>query len=84
METLLGFKKLNFRADGQDVIGTQLFLSFAEDGVDGETCDKLFVREGSISLPELVPGMALNVTFNRKGKPVRIEAASAKQISINK
>lgn len=84
METLLGFRRLNFRADGQDVIGTQLFYSTPEEGVEGLMCDKLFVREGTLSLPELVPGMALNITYNRKGKPVRIEAVSAKQININK
>lgn len=82
--TLLGIKNLNFRADGQDVIGTQLFFSFPEDGAEGQICDKIFVREGTISLPPLTPGMALNITFNRKGKPERIDAVPAKQININK
>lgn len=81
---LLGFKKINFNIDGQDVIGTNLYIAFPEDGVEGQMCDKLFVREGSISLPELTPGMELNIIYNRKGKPVRIDAVATKQIAINK
>ena len=84
MATLLGFKNLNFRADGQDVIGTQLFISFPEANVEGLMCDRFFVKEGSLPLPPLTPGMALNITYNRKGKPERIDAVPAKQININK
>lgn len=84
MTTLLGYKPLNFHADGQDVVGTVLYLSFPENGVEGLMADKIFVREGTISLPELTPGMALCITYNRKGKPVSIEAASSKQINISK
>lgn len=83
MTTLLGYKQLNFRADGQNIVGIQLYLSMPEIGVEGQTCDKLFIREGTIPLPELTPNMLLNITYNRKGKPERIEAAT-KQINLSK
>lgn len=72
---LLGHRRLDFKdRDGSDVKGMQLYVSFSEDGVTGEMCDKLFVRDG-VELPPLTPGMNLDVTYNHKGRVVAIKAA---------
>lgn len=83
MNTILrGYRSLDFQSDGQPVKGIQLFISFPELGVEGEMTDKLFVRP-DIPLPALKPGMALSITYNRKGKPERIEAVPAtKQLNL--
>lgn len=72
---LLGYRPLDFTTDdGNAVKGTQLFVRFPEDGVTGEMCDKLFVRDG-IELPALTPGMTLDIRFNRKGKVAAVKVA---------
>lgn len=72
---LLGYRKLDFTTDdGNAVKGTQLFVRFPEDGVTGEMCDKLFVRDG-VELPALTPGMTLDISFNRKGKVAAVKVA---------
>lgn len=77
MDRLVGYRKLDFLDDnGSHVKGTQLFTTYAEDGVTGEMCGKYFIREG-MDLPALTPGMALDITFNRKGKVVAVKAANA-------
>jgi len=82
-EILRGFRKLDFVSDGNPIKGTQLFTSAPEKGIEGEMTFKHFVSE-DIPLPTLEPGMTIEISFNRKGKPERIEAASAKQINLNK
>lgn len=76
---LLGYKHLDFTNDkGETVKGTQAFVSFTEDGVEGQRTDKLFFKEG-FELPDLKPGMTLDVVFNRKGKAEQVVAAPASQ-----
>lgn len=65
---LVGSKFLDFHTqDGNHIKGTQLFVAFDEEGVEGKATDKLFIREG-ISLPKLAVNKRLDITFNRKGK----------------
>lgn len=76
---LLGSKKLNFTNNqGESVKGTQVFVSFEEEGVEGQRTDTLFFRDG-FELPNFKPGMTIDVVFNRKGKPVQVVATSASQ-----
>ena len=49
---LLGSRKLDFSSQNEQVKGTQLFYAYKSDGVDGEMCDKLFLRDG-FKLPVL-------------------------------
>lgn len=80
MEKLLGFKKLDFLDDkGNPVRGVQLFTSYLDDGVTGEACGKLFIRDG-IELPSLSPGMVLEIGYNRKGRPISVKAASVSKV----
>lgn len=80
--TLLGTRNLNFSTNEQTVKGTQLFISFPDDNVDGEMCDKLFIREDFL-LPSLKPGDVVEISFNRRGKPESINVISPKKININ-
>lgn len=76
VEKLMGYRRLDFKTeDGTLVQGTQLHTSYEEDGVVGEACGKLFIRDG-IDLPSLTPGMALEIVYNRKGKPVTVKAVA--------
>lgn len=76
-ETLLGYKDLDFVDEkGNPVKGKQLFTAYGEDGVTGKACGKLFIRAGSIELPPLAVGMALDITYNRKGKVTSVKAAT--------
>lgn len=77
--TLMGWKHLDFSNDrGEQIKGTQTYVAFQEDGVTGQQTEKLFLKD-SMELPELTPGMALDVSFNRKGKPEKVTAAPATQ-----
>jgi len=82
---LLGYKPLDFTNNrGELVKGTQVFVAFQEDGVVGRQVDKLFFKDG-MELPKLNPGMTLNVTYNRKGKPVSCTVESTPQrLNIDK
>lgn len=81
--TVLGWKTLDFTSDGQQIKGTNIYTSFPEKGVEGEMCDKMFIRP-DIPLPTLKPGMVLDISYNRKGKPERIEAVpSTKQLNLS-
>ena len=72
MTKILGTKTLDFTSgDGSKVKGTQLFVSFPEDGVVGAMVDKLFIRDG-IELPPLTPGMSVDIVYNRHGKPTAV------------
>lgn len=78
---LIGYRKLDFTPDNGDTVkGTQLFISYIENGVTGEMTDKLFVRDG-LELPALTPGMTLDVSFTRKGK---VESVKTVPTSVSK
>lgn len=82
---LMGIRALDFESNGEKVKGTQLFVAYPEDGVEGQMADKLFIKE-SVELPDgLKPGMNLDVTFNRRGRPEKVVAAPATQrLTLNK
>ena len=71
---LLGSRRLDFTSQDGPVKGTQLFYAYKGDGVDGEMCAKLFLRDG-FKLPALKAGSLLNVAFDNKGKPESVELA---------
>lgn len=75
---LLGYKHLDFESNGERVKGTQVFGAYEEDGVIGQRTDKFFFRDG-FELPDLHPGITLDMVFNRKGKPEKVTAAPAAQ-----
>ena len=81
--TLLGHKFLDFESNGKQVKGSQAFVAYSEDGVVGQRTDKLFFRDG-FDLPELKPGMTLNVVFNRKGKPESVTDATSQRLNLGK
>ena len=64
----LGHRLLDFTtSDGTTIKGCKLYFAFPEDGVVGQMCDSLFVRD-DFPLPAIKPGQTLNISFNRKGK----------------
>lgn len=76
---LVGTRHVNFRAeDGKDVVGERLYISYPEDGVEGEMGDSLFLREGFPLPAKLSPGDTLDITYNRRGKPEKITVVSDK------
>jgi len=64
-----GLRALDFTAeDGKKIKGTQLFVTFEEEGVTGHATDKLFAK-AAIELPEkLQVGSEVEIFFDRKGK----------------
>lgn len=79
--TLLGTRALNFTTEQGSVKGTQLFIAFRENGVDGEMCDKLFIREDFL-LPDLKPGDFIEIDYNHRGRPENVRVVP-KKININ-
>lgn len=85
--TLLGYKALDFESNGERVQGTQAFVAYTEDGVEGQRTDKLFFKSGksSFEIPELQVGATLDVTFNRRGKPEKVTVVpSAQRLNLSK
>ena len=82
---LMGLRTLDFESNGDQIKGMQLFVAYPEDGVEGQMTDKIFLRDG-FELPDgLKPGMNLDVTFNRRGRPEKVVAAPATQrLTLNK
>jgi hypothetical protein len=75
---LVGVRKLDFiGSDGNEVKGTNFFVTFKEEGVTGLACDKLFIRP-EISIPKGIEiGKPLIINFNRRGKVESIALAQA-------
>ena len=74
---LEGVRKLDFVSDGETIQGTQIFVTFKENGVTGMMAEKLFLRS-DVSLPEnLKIGEAIDVTFNRRGKVESVKIAKS-------
>ena len=81
--TLLGIKELDFKPkDGDQIKGTQLFVSFPEKEMKGVMTDKYFFRSDSeTQLPkDLKVGDILDVTFNRNGKVETIAKSDGKKL----
>lgn len=73
---LLGYRLLDFTtSDGTAIKGCKLYFACPEDGVTGQMCDNLFIRE-DFPLPAIKPGQTLDISFNRKGKAERIEVVA--------
>lgn len=70
---LLGVRKLDFKDDsGTPIKGTQIFISYLEDGVLGEMAEKKFLPDG-FDMPALNPGNLLDLNCNTKGKILGIK-----------
>jgi hypothetical protein len=76
---LIGLAKLDFMSDdGKPIIGTNLFVSFPDPNVIGQSSAKLFIGQ-NIELPaNLAPGASLDIDFNNKGKVMAVKAAAEK------
>lgn len=81
---LIGYQLIDFKHDGDTVKGVNLFLSYSDNGVIGQRTDKIFFRDG-FPLPELQPGMTLDISFNNRGKAIQVEIASEpRKLNITK
>lgn len=66
-----GFRKVNFtdQNTGRTVNGTSLYVVYPDPDVVGERSDKFFIDENlNLDLSQVLPGVALNLMFNRRGK----------------
>ena len=81
---LMGYKGLDFESNGSRIKGIQAFMAFHADGVTGQQVDKLFFKDG-FALPDLQPGMTLDVSFNNRGKPEKVTVAqTAQKLNLGK
>lgn len=71
---LLGMQALDFTsADGNKIVGNNLFIAFEQKNVNGFKTDKVFCSD-KISLPkELKTNTLLNISFNMHGKVESVE-----------
>lgn len=60
---------VNFKGNnGEEISGTNLFVAFNDENVEGVRTEKFFVKD-NISLPENIKiNCNLNIEFNYKGK----------------
>ena len=67
--TAIGIQPINFtNREGQQIVGTNLFVGYADENVRGLRAEKFFIRE-TIDLPkDIKPNDKLNLSFNSKGK----------------
>lgn len=73
---LIGFQALDFKPpDGDPVKGTNIFIVYEENGVQGEKAEKKFLHE-SFEVPTLKPGDLLDLDCNTKGKILGIKVIS--------
>ncbi len=65
----VGFQPINFtNANGEQIQGTNLFVAFKDDNVQGLRTEKFFVKS-EIALPEQTKvNDILEISFNHKGK----------------
>jgi len=73
---LLGIRNLDFTgSNGNQVKGTNLYIAFPEDGVQGHAIDKVFIKP-EINLPDgLKAGNHVQLFYNRRGKVEAVVAA---------
>jgi|BioPla2DNA2_1021312.scaffolds.fasta_scaffold390888_1 hypothetical protein len=66
---ILGIQKIGFTNNNGEVIsGTNLFVAFPEENVDGLRTEKFWIRDG-INLPKDTKlNDMLDISFDRKGK----------------
>ena len=79
--SLVGFRALDFKSDsGDQVKGTQLFVSFPDSETTGSMTEKLFIRSGAQLPQNLKPGDLLDVTFNMRGKVETVAKSDGKKM----
>ena len=80
--TIVGRKKLKFKANNGDVIeGIQLFVTHPDEHTEGEFGEKLFIgiNKKFYNACSMYPiGSKIGVTFNRYGKPEDITVVNEK------
>lgn len=71
---LLGVQTLQFKTDSGNLIeGHNLYIGYTDENVSGMKASKIFVNK-SVALPQgLKQGSMLEIAFNMKGKPEKIE-----------
>ena len=66
---LLGVQALNFRNnEGEQISGTNIFCSFADENVQGMKVGKFFLKEGVLLPKDTKLNDDLELSFNMKGK----------------
>ena len=81
--TLVGIKTMDFKPkDGDQIKGTQLFITFPEEGTKGLVAEKLFFRhDAEVQPPEgIKPGDFLDVTYGRKNKILAVAKLDGKNL----
>lgn len=74
---LIGASNVNFvnSSTNQTILGTNIFVAFKDENVEGMRTEKFFLKEG-ISLPEGTKiNDTLTLSFNHKGKVEMISKA---------
>lgn len=71
---LLGVQPLQFKTDSGDTIeGNNIYIGYTDENVSGMKASKIFVNK-SVALPQgIKQGSMLEIAFNMKGKPEKIE-----------
>lgn len=71
---LIGVQPLQFKTDSGNLIeGHNLYIGYTDENVSGMKASKIFVNK-SVALPQgLKQGSLLEIAFNMKGKPEKIE-----------
>jgi hypothetical protein len=65
---LNGYSEVNFKTDrGDHIEGLNLYVSYEDNNVIGEKCERFFVNK-DIAIPNLKVGDSLNLFFNHRGK----------------
>ena len=81
---LLGYQKVDFKDDsGSGIRGTSIFISYTENGVQGEKAEKKFLPDG-FGLPALHPGDFLDLDCNTRGKILRLLVANTTGTNVSK
>lgn len=73
---LVGVQGIRFtNSNGEEVRGTNVFVTFADENVQGVKCEKLWLKEG-IAIPKDVKlNESIELIFNMKGKVEAISKA---------
>lgn len=72
---LKGYSEVNFKTDrGDHIEGLNLYVSYEDNNVIGEKCERFFVNK-DIAIPNLNVGDSLNLFFNHRGKIESITTA---------
>lgn len=72
----LGSKNMKFTSkDGVLIEGKTIYTSFPAEGVDGEQCEKFFVRNNVPTPENLKIGEPFEIEFDHRGKIQKITKA---------